>query len=445
MKIISSANQTVMTILGAAKEGTAYRMLHHTVDVPVDEGVLIHNLLTKELVLLTKEEYEGRLESEYLRKQWFVVPAELCEKGLSDKVRWVEQIRRSKNKTINGYTILTTSDCNARCFYCFELGWKRMPMSTETAHQVVEYIKNNCGGKRVKIGWFGGEPLFNQAPMDIISQGLRDAGIEYASSMITNGYLLDETAIEKAKNLWNMKRLQIALDGTEQVYNKIKAYIYKDGKSAYQVVMRNIGLALDAGLYISIRLNMDMSNHANLMELVDELAQRFKGKGGLSIYAHHLFKVGTASAQLYSAEEWIRRENAMDSLEQKIESYGLQTKGGVPKGIKTNHCMADNDGAVVIQPSGALSCCEHCSEKEVYGHILSDEKNMDEIRSWKEQIPEVPECATCFYYPNCLELKKCTTSNICFQQVRETYLRRTKREMVNEYKRWTYEQNNSLT
>ena len=439
MKIISPANEVVMTILGNAKEGTAYRMLHYIAEVPVDSGMLIHNLLTKELVWLTQEEYENRLEMPYMRAHWFVVPVELNEKEFSIKIRWVEKLRRKNKPNIVSYTILSTSDCNARCFYCFELGWKRMHMSRETAEQTLEFIKKRSGGKKVHINWFGGEPLYNMEPMDLISQGLRDAGIEYRSTMITNGYLLDEKALDKAKNLWNMYRIQIALDGTEEVYNKIKAYIYKD-VNPYQIVMRNIGLTLDAGIPVAVRLNMDISNYQNLMELVDELARRFEGKKRLSIYAHHLFKNGTASASLYSVEEWIEREAAMNALEKKIESYGLMVRGGITKGIKLNHCIADSDSAVVIHSSGALGCCEHCTENEMYGHVDSDEVNTAIIKSWKEQIPEIPECDQCFFYPECLELKKCSTSSVCFQQLRDNKLRRTKLQMRNEYEHWKLEQ-----
>ena len=439
MKIISPANETVMTILGKAKEGTAYRMLHFCAEVSVADGVLIYNLLTKEMVLLTKEEYEDRLNSEYLRKQWYVVPVELKDKEISTKVRWVEKMRQKKTEEITGYTIFTTTDCNARCYYCFELGWNRVHMTDETARQTLEYIKKHCGGKPVRITWFGGEPLFNSRPIDIISEGLKEAGISYSSVMVTNGYLMDEQTVEKAVNSWNLKKLQMALDGTEAVYNKIKAYIYKD-VNAYQKVLHNIGLVLDAGIGTAIRLNMDLSNHQDLMNLVDELAERFEGKENLCIYAHHLYKSGVPSADLYTYEEWKQREEAMDRLEQKILSYGLAIKGGISKSTKLIHCMADNDGAVVVAPNGFLGKCEQCDEKEYIGHVGSEELDLAKIETWKEQIPEIPECADCFFYPQCLELKKCATSSVCFQQVRETKLRQTKREMVNEYTNWLKKQ-----
>ena len=432
MKIISPANETVMTILGKAKEGTSYRMLHHTAETLVDEGMLIFNLLTKELLLLTREEYENRLELDYLKQRWFVVPTELKEKEYAAKVRWVEQLRKKKTTDITDYTIFTTTDCNARCYYCFELGWNRVHMTEDIAKHALDYIKKHCGGKKVSLTWFGGEPLYNMEPISIICQGLQQAGIAYTSSMATNGYLLDEQTVKKCAESWNLTRLQIALDGTEAVYNKIKAYIYKD-VNAYETVMHNIGLVLAAGIEVYIRLNMDLSNHSDLMALVDELARRFGSSKKLYIYANHLYKNGVPSADLYTPQEWIQREEAMTLLEQKITHYGLHRKGGIRKHIKTNHCMADLDSSIVIYSDGHLGRCEHCNENEYVGHVTGDEIDAAKTATWKEQIPEIPECDTCFFYPSCLELKKCSTSSVCFPQARETNLRRVREQMRNEY------------
>ena len=67
------------------------------------------------------------------------------DKEYADLVRWVLTSRQKSAKNITGYTIFPTTDCNARCFYCFELDRSRIPMSVETARKVVRYIKDHCG------------------------------------------------------------------------------------------------------------------------------------------------------------------------------------------------------------------------------------------------------------------------------------------------------------
>lgn len=439
MKIISPANDTVMTLLGKAKEGTEYRMLHFCVEQQVEGGYLIFNLLTKELVLLTKEEYENRLELEYLRQRWFVVPEELKEQEYSDTVRWVAKHKTKKSPYITSYTIFTTTDCNARCFYCFELGWNRVHMTQETALKAVRYIKNHCGGQKVNISWFGGEPLYNMGVIDTICDGLRKEGIEFMSSIATNGYLFDKETVEKAVKSWNLIRAQIPMDGTEAVYNKAKAYIYK-GTNPYQIVMDAMGYLVQAGVEVFVRLNMDLYNHEDLMKLVDEIAARYAGMKKVYIYASHLHKGGVPSAELYTKEEWKLREDAMAALYEKIEGYGMVKKRGIHKHIKLCHCMADNDRAVTIAPKGDLGRCEQCNEKEFVGHLDREGFDEQKLASWKEQIDQIPECATCFFYPNCLELKKCSTASVCFEQARKDKLRQTKHRMEFEYEAWLEQQ-----
>ena len=94
-------------------------------------------------------------------------------------------------------------------------------MDRETADRVISYIKEHCGGQQVKLSWFGGEPLVNHKVIDQICNGLRNDGIPYESRMISNAYLFDDTIVAKAADLWNLKNIQITLDGTEVVYNHI--------------------------------------------------------------------------------------------------------------------------------------------------------------------------------------------------------------------------------
>lgn len=436
MNIVFQHTQSTLKILTPMQsEATPSRLFHYCISVPVEEGILLHNLLTREMVLLTEEEWQNRFDNEYLKTHWFTVPEDCADKEYADLVRWVMANKQKKTNNITGYTIFTTTDCNARCFYCFELGRSRIPMSGETAHKVVHYIAEHCGGEKVNIRWFGGEPLFNKAVIDIICSGLREKGIEFTSRMVSNGYLFDKETVGTAVNNWNLKQVQITLDGTEAVYNKVKAFIYKQG-SPYQTVMENIGHLLDGGVSVTIRLNMDLHNAENLLELVEDLAARFGGRKGLIVYAHHLFDADKPMADIHSYEEWEIREAAMVRLEEKITACGFLSRGSISKKLKTNFCMADSGKAVTILPNGEIGLCEHFSESEFIGHIDNDSFDQAVVNSWKERIPEIPECATCFYYPDCMQLKKCASGSVCFEHLRRDHLRKIRRAMLREYQKW---------
>jgi radical SAM protein with 4Fe4S-binding SPASM domain len=257
--------------------------------------------------------------------------------------------------------------------------------------------------------------------------------------MVSNGYLFDEEVVRRALDDWNLKYVQITLDGTESVYNKAKAYIYRNG-SPYQIVLNNIGRLLDAGVRVVVRCNMDLYNAEDLMKLVEELAERFGGRKGIHVYAHHIFKGNEAMADSHTEEEWAVRTQAMIRLEDKIRECGLESKAGISKHIKLNQCMADSGKAVTILPDGHIGLCEHFSENEFIGHV--DQEGFDEavVKSWKERMPELPECGECVLYPECIQLKKCPNGGKCFPALREERIRKIKRRMLNEYERWKSQQ-----
>ena len=433
MKVISPANATVMQMLkNFRKPGTSYRKLKYLVDVAVDDGILLFNLFTRELLLLSKEEFENAIDNEYLRKQWFTVPDDCDEKALVDFVKTFLKSRKPNLTEITGYTIFTTTDCNARCFYCFEAGRSRIPMSTETAQEVIKYIENHCNGKKVSIRWFGGEPLMNQTVIDLISNGLKEKGIEYSSSMVTNGYLFDDAAINKAVNLWNLKRVQISLDGTELVYNKVKAYVNSNG-NAFDIVINNIQQLIQSNIHLTIRLNMDLYNAEDLLALVKFLCQKFEGAKNLSIYAHHLFDANKPDAELHSELEWDARTKAMSKINDEINKYHFHQKTTISTKLKLNHCMADSGHSITILPDGNIGLCEHYIDSDFIGHIDTETFNQELIKSFSLTAPEINECANCFNYPDCIMLKRCNSTSKCFPQYVADTRKKVQQKMINTY------------
>ena len=126
------------------KKGETYRPMYFVVEQPVDEGLLLYHTMTKALLLLTPEEAETYKTSPtalpQLIEQWFLVPQSHDDRLLSRQIRDVARMLEKKTDAITGYTIMTTTDCNARCFYCYEIGRAKIPMSMDTANRTAEYI-----------------------------------------------------------------------------------------------------------------------------------------------------------------------------------------------------------------------------------------------------------------------------------------------------------------
>ncbi len=436
MKTIVEANKTVLKILGKQKISQKdYRLNKHCIYVKTDDGILLLNLLTKELLILTEDEFANIKELDYLKERWFLVPEGFDDKKCADTVRWVQESTAKKSEHITSYTILTTTDCNARCFYCFEKGQPRIPMTEQTALKVSKYIKEHSGGEKVGITWFGGEPLYNLAIIDLISEELRKYGVEFTSFMISNGYLFDDKTVKKAAENWNLKGVQITLDGTEEVYNKSKAYIYTEG-SPYQVVLNNVERLLKSKIAVNLRLNMDLYNADNLLKLVDELAERFGGKQGVCAYVRHIFDSDIPMAEMHTEEEWEKRHQAMCRLEEKLLKAKLLQRSRISRKTKLNSCMADSGNNVVIVPTGNIGLCEHYINSEFIGNINCEGFDISAVNNWKQRAPDIPECAECFYYPECIRLKKCTVSHSCYAQRIKMFRRKTEQSMLYEYELW---------
>lgn len=445
MQIIRKGDKEVLKVLGAAKVSSddQLRLAVYVISHKQEEQQLLYNVLTGELLALGEGEIEEEKARKYLISSWFLLKSDTDDYKFQQQVRSLYTLMHRKKSAITAFTILTTTDCNARCFYCFEKNRSHIPMSEETAKKVVEYIAGHHGEEKIKLNWFGGEPLFNKGIIDYICQSLVERGIEYKSSMVSNGYLFDEETVAAAKEKWQLQEVQVTLDGTEAIYNRSKAYIYKEG-SAYQRVKKNIGLLLDAGIRVDIRLNLDRHNSDDLFALVDELAEAYKGKKGLGVYSHVLFEFAGDSSHVRSAENRAGLYARQEELTEKILRLGLARTKSLERHLTINHCMADNDNGVMILPDGHLGKCEHYTDSEFIGYLDGSELDKEMIRSFKQRFDDISACQTCPVYLQCLRLKKCQEAQECFPEQRQQKINSIVRAMSAEYEQYrkTHEDEN---
>ena len=440
MKSIFEPAKPYFKLLGnqKAQAGAKYRLMHFVVQAEVNDGLLLLHNMTKEMVLLSQEEQavfeQCPTDLPELISHWFLVPEDHDDCKLSQQLKHVARLMEAPKPHITGYTIMTTSDCNARCFYCYELGQARRPMTAETAQLTADYIIKHSGEEPVHIEWFGGEPLYNKPVINLIVNRLKEVGVTFTSSMISNGYLLDAETVKVAHDLWNLNRVQITIDGTEQTYNRVKAYIYR-GVNAYERVMENIGHLLAADIHVSIRMNIDMHNADDLERLAEELNERFKGNKHLHAYLHLLFE---DNAKRVGACDDDKRKMLMEKMrliEDKLAGWGLFKYHNFEPLIKTGNCMADNDGSVVIQPDGYITKCEHYTDTHHVGHINQDGFDAEKIAYFKEKGTMVGEfCRQCVKYPDCQFLLSCPNFEECYPEMPQMFEDQLKEEMKGMYK-----------
>lgn len=395
-----------------------YRPMKFHLKVRTEDGLLLYNVVTSEMVLLDDKEeciFEG-LPSAYsesmdeLLKHHFVVPDDFNE------AKSVKQLRElfkklEPSKRVHGFTILPTMECNARCSYCFQSEFEHSTMTEEIAADVVDYMDRMCKGEPINIIWFGGEPLVGRNRISQICTGLRQKNIQYKSTMVSNAYLFDNNLVKMAKQDWNLSSVQITLDGTESIYNKTKAYVNpKD--NPYTRVLRNIDLLLDNDISVVIRLNVTDANYKDLCNLIDEIENAFGGKKGLTAYSHAIYEGVGFDPVAYKDRNTVDVQTV--ELDEKLKKKGLLgSYSRLPK-LSLIHCMADNDSTRLIYPDGTIGKCENMSSADsigdIYHDVIDEEKN-----KWYKLAVHPSNCDGCCLFPECFNLKTCPEAGMCSQ------------------------------
>ena len=419
-----------------------YRKSIYCIDETVDNGTLLFNTLTHEMVLISDLPAGLALpESDYryLVKHWFFIQDGIDERSMSYLIRQsqVSNYHKQTRISLKSFTILTTTECNARCPYCYEYGIKKYSMKEQTALDVAQYIINRSSDTSVSLRWFGGEPLCNSSVINIITAKIRESNKSYHSSITTNGLLLDMFSDELLIDQWNLSSVQITIDGTRDTYNTTKGYV-NCKSDPFSRVINNIERLLKLGIHIAIRLNVSLENTDDMLSLIDLLKEHFGIYNKFKIYAYPIFE-GVGNPPFMPTEN--ERELLYDNLvriNQKIYDSSVAVQSHLPQ-AKCHHCMADSGQSIVIFPDGRTSLCQHYNEEEVCGSIYDRQINSVKKIEWQKRADETEDCKDCFYYPVCFRLEKCPNEVICSEGERKNLLYQVRMAMVGEYNKWKTE------
>lgn len=426
------------------RDGDTYRIMRYVLRVDHDSKVLLHNVITGQLVVL--DQNEARVVTnmplvyttvmEQLVADHYLVPEDYDEHQQVVNMRNILRMLSDsqKSEAITRYTILPTTACNARCYYCFEQGVESYTMSEQIANDVVEYISNNCNKKPIHISWFGGEPTVASHRIDQICLGLREKGIQYKSDMTTNGYLFDEDMVNRSVKDWHVTLVMVCVDGTEENYNKTKAYVNATD-NPYERVMQNIGMLLGQGVRVNLRMNIDLDNYRDFYELCSEAVHRFHESPLLQVYVHpivgeHRNRDGAVN---HGSEAWFSEK--IVELNDAARSLSLYRGDGYLPSL-LHGCMASSDSTITINAKGKLvKCPEQFADNQTIGDLLHGITNKQLADSWKE-FSDYPRCVGCALFPACARMKNCSAKDRCNYQFE--ILRQVKSALCVRYDKWKH-------
>lgn len=153
-----------------------YKLLKYNY-TKIVKNVCIYNTFTDAVIILNKCEYDKFIQFYEFNEddadintwinQGLIIPNTLDETAMVNYNR----ARDTFTQKTATYRILTTTCCNARCFYCYEDGIQPITMTIDIANRVADFIINKSRDKkRIALNWFGGEPLLNPDIITIITQ-----------------------------------------------------------------------------------------------------------------------------------------------------------------------------------------------------------------------------------------------------------------------------------
>jgi radical SAM protein with 4Fe4S-binding SPASM domain len=434
MKVLLRGNNNVKEIISSVPsktESIAYRKMKYIIEQEVDANVLLFNSVTCELLLMNKEEYDDFWISEKAITGGYVC---IDEKNEYENIKKFREKQRSIKENVDKFVIFTTSECNARCYYCFENGHRlKQSMQKNIALDVSKYVMKNCNGK-IHLSWFGGEPLMNLEAIDVITNECLKKNRSFYSSMISNGFLVDDDIVNKMVNNWNLRWIQITIDGTEEVYNKTKNYLdVSSGISPYNKVIDNIKMMTNKGIYVLVSLRVNKCNGESLLELLQNLFLVFRGNKYLSVMcaAIHEKKQGEYMPRTQEEEQYVRHYQEL--LMRRAFEMGLY-RPTLPKSIRVHHCNSDSGKELIILPNGKVGWCNNYMDDGYIGSIYSDSLDENVIKKFEKRYEEEPQCFYCAIYPQCTRNISCDGSTPkCTEGQRKVALTNIELAMLNEY------------
>lgn len=433
MKILLNPEEWALNLYDNIVDSKDLKISDYIIHTEYENEILILHTITWAIYCLSKDEFYNILTNETLIKNKVVVPNDLDESEIANKA-YVSRLSR-KNlptyDTIDSYIIMTTTACNARCSYCYEKNVsKRESMTLETAENVVQFMLKRSpvyeGKKQVNIQWFGGEPMLNKPIIDYICSRLRELDFNFTTTMISNGFLLNEENLKTVKN-WNLRMVQITLDGLYETYNKTKNYVYTD-VDAYLTVINNIRYILEnTNVKVNVRINANNDNIFNIYDDIIFLKEEFKEyyNNRFLLYVSPIFQLTDDDSYVVNGfdKELTRLLEITDVLRPERCSDGETSQKILKRRRLNSNCMAFSGKAVNVTPSGNLTPCEHIIETDILGNVVDGITDVSVIKKWNtfDDIDKIKFCidTKCQYHPMCAKLYNCENEKLCKTEFRK--------------------------
>jgi uncharacterized protein len=333
------------------------------------------------------------------------------------------------------YVVMPTYQCNLRCAYCFQDHMRTDPalhhllrtMDRPMVDRIFEGmaridaahgIAEGAGAPR-SIILFGGEPLLAESrpTIEYIVEKACGRGAARLSA-ITNA--TDLHAYEDLLCPGKIGQLQITVDGPPRVHDQRR--IYADGSGSFARIARNVTMALERGVLVSIRMNIDRTNLPLLPELAEEfIAQGWDQHRGFSAYVapvhgaphqpgkkttYTSWQLNQAMTELKEQHPSVRRIGGSDdALLERARQLFEQRSDPMPR-FRSSFCGAHGSMYVLDAFGDVYACWERTGDPALRigsidpaGQVFM---NRALLESWRSRsVASNPICRKCRYAVYC--------------------------------------------
>lgn len=432
--VIKKASDSVLRICGFQKYDNSqqYKLSVFVLEETMPNGILYHSCLTGELLMV----FDEKKALPYLVSHWFFVSTTINEKENVPKIqKLLKLLGENQKHEYDYFEILTTTSCNANCFYCYEIGYEQMSMDYSTAISVVDFIEKHIGKNKIKIRWYGGEPLLNTDAIKTICRGLKNRSIDFESSIISNGLLFSDEIIKDSLKLWNLKNVRITIDGTNSVYNKVKRF-KNLSSDPFVTVMNNINRLLESNIKVQFRINIGSYNLQDSQVLIDSLISKYNGNNlvSFSINQIHNTRINDSLSSQNGTEDDVL--NKLIDIKEMIYEKGFMVNFPTLPYLSTHFCQADDNKHILIKPNGELAFCAEDFDGKSYGSIQSGlihpMPRMD-----TKTYPKGEICDDCPLFASCIISRLCPAQMYqCSKKKKQLIIRETKLSMKMNYRQF---------
>lgn len=370
---------------------TTYVASMYNISITRSRKTAIFNSASGAVVIIDGESIDNSIEP--YQNQKLVENGILVPSGINEYQNYLLKIKISDRKKPSFFTIIPTTCCNARCFYCYEEEYAKRTINKQTISKAIDYIAQHIDSETdCVLDWYGGEPLLSRNVIDQIIKELKSRKklcSRWSSSITTNGILFSDEMVYHATNEWNLRSAFITIDGTEKEHNKRKN-VYLDGESAFKKTISGVSSLLKAGIYVNLRIHLDNDNKTIVPSILEEISFLFEFDN-LHLFPTYLFPPEHAMPEGYIRENE-KEQFFYDVFKAVLMSGYKATIDQLFPLPRVNGCFATKENTIVISPDGDLHSC-------VQGFSISPKRPEVIFGEFKKALTE---CRDCRYFPICI-------------------------------------------